>query len=304
MEQKIAGSLFAFLERILDYAGMFPPAGLPLEEALQNYLEYQKQPESFLLGKFICPVSKLEELKASLGRPQSPVGLSFTATKSTDILSGLYSDLESLRQQKAPCYSFDILELPLPVDFANQLTSKFGNQLKEANALVSRIFLEIPSSGDLESNTSQLLEFLTHYPESGVKIRCGGPKLTDVPAPEKVVNVLGSCAGANVPLKATAGLHHPFCSWENSQAQRHGFVNLFAAGILASNHQITEQTLLEILTDNDPNHFHFEGTAFRWGDLSVSMAQIRAARQARITSFGSCSFSEPIADLHALNWLE
>src|SRR3974390_3223737 len=52
----------AFLEGIIDYAGLFPPADLPLDQALANYLRYRREPESWMLGRFICPAGRLKEL--------------------------------------------------------------------------------------------------------------------------------------------------------------------------------------------------------------------------------------------------
>src|SRR5258708_18617234 len=55
-------SLRALLTGAIDYAGMFPPAKLPLEEAFRNYLNYRESPDAWMLGRFICPVGMLGEL--------------------------------------------------------------------------------------------------------------------------------------------------------------------------------------------------------------------------------------------------
>src|SRR5271163_2409850 len=60
----ILASVRAFLEGIVDYAGLFPPAELPLDQALANYLRYRREPESWMLGRFICPAARLAELLA------------------------------------------------------------------------------------------------------------------------------------------------------------------------------------------------------------------------------------------------
>src|SRR5438876_1068266 len=53
----------ALLNQILDYAGLFPPANLPLEEALRIYLHEKKNsPYSWMLGRFVCPTPRLREL--------------------------------------------------------------------------------------------------------------------------------------------------------------------------------------------------------------------------------------------------
>src|SRR5437667_12825587 len=56
-------SVRALLSGIIDYAGLFPPANLPLEEAIRNYARYRTEPEAWMLGRFICPASRLKELQ-------------------------------------------------------------------------------------------------------------------------------------------------------------------------------------------------------------------------------------------------
>ena len=55
-------SLHALLENLIDYAGLFPPASLPMERALANYDAYRRGEHSWILGRFIVPLSKLSEV--------------------------------------------------------------------------------------------------------------------------------------------------------------------------------------------------------------------------------------------------
>src|SRR5260370_12203250 len=56
-------SVRAFLNQIIDYAGLFPPAKLPIEEALRIYLHERKtSPYRWMLGRFVCPTPRLQEL--------------------------------------------------------------------------------------------------------------------------------------------------------------------------------------------------------------------------------------------------
>lgn len=57
-------SLRALLAGAIDYAGMYPPASLPLEQAVANYRRYRADPEAWMLGRFVCPAAKLAELTA------------------------------------------------------------------------------------------------------------------------------------------------------------------------------------------------------------------------------------------------
>src|SRR6059036_759013 len=74
-------SVRAFLAGVIDYAGLFPPAQLPLDQAIRNYARYRREPESWMLGRFVCPVARLSELEAfaDLFEPRAPLALSVLA---------------------------------------------------------------------------------------------------------------------------------------------------------------------------------------------------------------------------------
>ena len=61
-------SLRALLSGAIDYAGLFPPATLTLEPAVANYADYIRDPDSWMLGAFVLPVGKFDELAANLSR--------------------------------------------------------------------------------------------------------------------------------------------------------------------------------------------------------------------------------------------
>ena len=51
-------ALRALIARSIDYAGLFPPASLPLEEALRNHAAYVRDPDVWMLGTFVLPTAK------------------------------------------------------------------------------------------------------------------------------------------------------------------------------------------------------------------------------------------------------
>src|SRR5436190_14801765 len=59
-------SLRTLLAGIVDYAGLFPPAALLLDESIRNYARYLRDPDRWMLGRFICPAARLHELLAYL----------------------------------------------------------------------------------------------------------------------------------------------------------------------------------------------------------------------------------------------
>src|SRR5205814_236664 len=113
-------------------------------------------------------------------------------------------------------------------------------------------FLEVGLTGDWRAHVemgAELLRYITSYSElrmhgiyqrcrtPGFKLRCGGPTAASFPSPEQVANVLVACRDAGIPLKATAGLHHPFRHYDESlKTEVHGFLNLFVASVLTLTH--------------------------------------------------------------------
>jgi hypothetical protein len=53
------------LEQSIDYAGLFPPAGLDMRPAAENDAAYRSSPHAWALGRFVVPAARLEELEAA-----------------------------------------------------------------------------------------------------------------------------------------------------------------------------------------------------------------------------------------------
>ena len=56
----VSASLRALLDQAIDYAGMFPPCGLPLEPALRNQASYVRSSEAWMLNGFVLPVEQFD----------------------------------------------------------------------------------------------------------------------------------------------------------------------------------------------------------------------------------------------------
>ena len=107
-----------------------------------------------------------------------------------------------------------------------------------------------------------------------------------------------------MPLKFTAGLHHPIRHFDTAlQTYMHGFINVFTAGVLAHARGLGEADLRAVLADEDPAAFVFSDDGLRWRDWPLPRRRSPPARTDFVTSFGSCSFDEPRDDLRALGWM-
>ncbi len=60
---RIPGSLRALLSHLIDYAGLYPPAALPLGAVLDKYEGFLHLPESWILNRLVLPHSALRETR-------------------------------------------------------------------------------------------------------------------------------------------------------------------------------------------------------------------------------------------------
>jgi hypothetical protein len=67
-----SASLRALLTGLIDYAGLFPPAALPMDAAVRNYDAYRRGPHAWMLGRFVVPAADRARVPADF--PLSVLG--------------------------------------------------------------------------------------------------------------------------------------------------------------------------------------------------------------------------------------
>ncbi|HLY25302.1 MAG TPA: hypothetical protein VKQ72_03115, partial [Aggregatilineales bacterium] len=165
-------------------------------------------------------------------------------------------------------------------------------------------FYEAPLGPDWDDTVQATCAALARRERSGFKLRCGGVEAATFPSPAQVALALLACRDAGVPLKATAGLHHPIRHFSSSvQTKMHGFLNVFGAGLLAHIYHLSLEETATILADEDSLHFTFTSHDFSWKRFHITAEHIDMLRQRALISYGSCSFNEPRADLRAMGLL-
>src|SRR5579875_1274910 len=123
-------SLRALLTELIDYAGLFPPARLPLDQAIRNYARYRQGNDAWMLGRFIVPASRLEDLEPyheELFGVDPPFAFSVLGRGGgslTEFLTNLRDDLRDVaafRKRHGGRVRVDVLEMRLPPDLADPL---------------------------------------------------------------------------------------------------------------------------------------------------------------------------------------
>jgi hypothetical protein len=308
------------LAGLVDYAGLYPPAGLAMQGAVENYARYRVGEHAWMLGRFVCPASRLAELS----RCAAPLMPGTFAT------SGYREHADVTEPWRVSVVVDGTLEAALEeIDRFNERHASEDHGQAVADALevkapdasfVDRALDIIPEDIDPFFEVSGLTP-AEHGDPRGIiaalagsaaaaKIRTGGVTPGAFPTAGQIAGFIGACDAADVAFKATAGLHHPVraefpLSYEpgGPRGVMHGFLNVFLAAALVRGAGMNAPDAERVLAEGDARAFTFTEKDAAWRGTSVDSARLAAAREGFALSFGSCSFEEPIDDLRRLGLL-
>ncbi len=303
----VASALHALLARSIDYAGLFPPARLALEPALENQAAYLRAPDAWMLNTFVLPVGQFNAAREHVSRFDSahPLRISALGPKTDspsaflDALEETIVAIDSFARYSVDLISIHQLEMPLPPAVTVDL-------LNEARTMTANLaaFWEAPAAAAEE--TIGLLEehnYNVGEPPFGYKLRTGGVTADAFPSSLQIARALVAPARHQLPIKFTAGLHHPVRQFRDEvNGKMHGFLNVIGAAVLAAEHRWNAEQTAAMLEDEKASAFLFDDQFFRWRQWKIETRRIEDRRRF-VVSFGSCSFDEPRDDLRALKLL-
>lgn len=285
----------ALLARIVDYAGLFPPAALTMDAAVRQYQEYLDSEHAWMLGNFVLTAGRLEEFRQSFEKiccreQEAPWTLSVVCGGDLandvraieDFQQGAIF-LVSLETRAADAESAEAALAALPRDRVRYV------ELAPASA-------------------TEILPVLAAERARG-KLRTGGVTPESIPPVASVAQFLIACARQRVAFKATAGLHFPLRAEHRLSgdaaspvATMHGFVNVFLAAALAW-FGAGEKSIVRTLDEREASAWQIDDEVIRWHDNALTSDQLEQVRNDFAIGFGSCSFREPVDGLRALGWL-
>lgn len=277
------------LAGLIDYAGLFPPAALPMKLAAANYSAYRAGPDAWALGRFVVPTGRLDELggaaDAHLGGEPWRLSVLAEAGDAATIRAFNARHRGRLLVDAVECKASSTEDIAALAPLAD----------------VAAIFVEIPVRDDPDTLVSAIGAHGWR-----AKIRTGGVTPDAFPSPRDVARFLAACARHDVMFKATAGLHHPlrgeYALTYAADAPRHGmfgFLNVFLAAAHARR-GMTADTLVQLLDEHDPRAVAGTADGVTWRGHALGEAALAEDRRRFALSFGSCSFREPLDDLSAL----
>jgi hypothetical protein len=285
----------AFLEELIDDAGLFPPASLWMEAAAGQHAAARGGPHAWMLGRFICPAERLPELTEWLGLlDRWRLSLLLDAAR----LDAALEAAAALVERGGGRVEVELVETKLGITDA----ASVGDLLEWVDGVGlggALPFLEVEPGPGLDDALGAIAEHA-----AGAKLRCGGATEDLFPSPAGVAAFLDGCRRLGIRCKATAGLHHPFRHADPETGfVHHGFVNLVGAAILAREHDLSSGEVEAIVAEKDPRAFDLTAERFRWRDLEASPDAAEDARRSLFFAYGSCSFDEPVDDLLGLGIL-
>ena len=280
----VAQSARALLVRLIDYAGLFPPASLSMEPAVANYDTYARSGHAWMLGRFIVPVARLPEFEEAMNtmrntgaKQDSHWGLS--ALPGADVGPDLLLIRDFNARLAASQKNVKVESIEVKIANAQEI-----DRLAKIIPAQLETYFEIPLTADLG-------DCITAVAACGrrAKIRTGGETADKFPAPDRVVEFMRLCAASSVAFKATAGLHHPLRSChpltyqpDSPSGIMHGFLNVFlAAAFLRTG--MDAQPAIELLNEQSAAAFHFDADGVAWREHG--WASTTSPRRARTSRF-------------------
>ena len=273
--------------RLVDDAALYPPGSAPMASAVPAHRMWRSGPHADLVGPFLCPASRWDELRSRL-RAGDCLELGLIVDTGIDAIRG--SAAAAMDDERVRLI---MVEVPVP---AGQDLVRGATQAIEQTPAGVRLHVELPRSPSwtepVRSQPLGLALDVLAAAGQGAKLRTGGLRADLFPTDAEVAAFIVACVERSVPFKCTAGLHQAVRHTDPiSGFEHHGFLNLVVAAARA----VSGGRVREALAEARPEALAAEAA-------SIDAATASAARAA-FTSYGSCSIDEPLTDLRDLGLL-
>lgn len=277
----------ALVASLLDDAAIFPPGNAAMADAVPAHRAHVDRWYGDLLGPFVCATSRVPQLLEAVAARPSDGPQALAPMRVVLVADNGTLGVEQARNLLLDDDRVELvgLEVALPQDGD---PATFAHHVLDALAFAVPAAIEIPYVPGWEA----ALDVLAADGAERAKFRTGGPVAAAIPAPERLAAQLSAAVERRVPFKLTAGLHHALRGTEQTDGvPHHGFLNVLAATATAVGGGGVDE-VVRVLSTTEPE---------------VVLAVLRdcdprPVRRA-FTSFGTCSITDPVADLVGLGLL-
>jgi hypothetical protein len=261
--------------RLLDDAAIFPPGDLPLDRAVTEHLRHRQSAHASLVGPFVVSAAALGEL-APVVAQLPPGSLELAVTAPVPALAEALDAADELAAVRVVA-----VEVALPTGMApDDAIEVIGRRT------AGRVFVELPR----DERREQLFPALARQGYAAM-LRTGGVVAVLHPGEAELAAAVVAAVAADVPFKATAGLHHAVRNTDPATGfEQHGFLNVLVATDAARAGAGVGE-VANVLADRDGAR------------VAARAARLSPRVRESFRSFGTCSVAEPVAELVALGLL-
>ena len=271
----------SLFDRLLDDAAVFPPGSLPLAEAVAAHLKHRESEYAALLGPLVLPATDLIAL-AGITADLPDVCLDVAVTVPLAGVDAVATALEAVHAARLAA-----VEVALPPEADPAAVRALADAAWRPGV---HVVVEVPRDQRRGAVIAALAEA-----GLGAKLRTGGTSAELYPDEQELAAAVHALVAAQVPFKATAGLHHALRNTDPVTGfEQHGFLNLLLA-VDAAVRGADVAELARMLAERSPEY-----VVERVAGLAGSVG---APARTAFTSFGTCSIIEPVDELVALGLL-
>lgn len=256
-----------------------------MRDAVAEYRGHLEAPDRWALGRFVVPIARWEEFQKSVADSRA------TTLWSVSLLASP-ADADRIAAVKADSRF---------VVNAVECKAASAGEAAQAEQIVTQgldVFIE-PATLEVFDAMAPVLA----RTGASAKIRTGGVTSDAFPSPRDVLAFLTSCRRTGIRFKATAGLHHAVrgeyrLTYEpgSPTSEMYGFLNV-AVGAALLWHGRSPAIVLEVLQERSLDAFAFTDDGLAWRQERLSRNEVEEVRSRFFAGFGSCSFSEPMAEI-------
>ncbi|MCG5120722.1 hypothetical protein MA546_18410 [Streptomyces sp. T7(2022)] len=267
-----------------DDAAVFPPGELPLAQAVPAHLRHITAAHAPLVGPLVVPQARLPELaELTAGHERQSLDLAVTVP-SPEAAGQALASVAAL-----PTARLRVLEVAVPEGVPTaEIVPRLTTALRNADDRTGvTVYVEVPR----DERRPGLIASLADSPFLA-KFRTGGVRAGLYPDERELARAVLLAVRAQVPFKATAGLHHAVRNTDpRTGFEQHGHLNLLAATGAALG-GAGEGEVVAVLAERDATTVA--------GLVGALSPEVRSA----FRSFGTCSLAEPVGELAALGLLD
>jgi len=274
------------LEGLIDDAAMFPPGNAPLPDAISAHHDHLRAPYAPLVGPLLCAEPRLRELRENV---TAPIQVGVIVTGGAGAIG--------------PALAFASGSEHIDVVGAEIALRDEDDLARNAERIVRMLDIELPENATAAIEVPRTYgrepggswwEALDTIAATGhrLKFRTGGEDADAHPGPRELATFIEAALDRECAFKLTAGLHHAVRNTDPQHGyEQHGFVNVLTA---------TRRILDGGNVDDAAAALDRRDAESLADDVRTWDEHTATSTRGWFASMGSCSITDPVDDLTAL----